>query len=171
MKNARTRNASGGWIFLLIMLSVYVVIAAVDTGMAVRALKFSAKVMHDIWPVLIIVFFLLLAADLFLRPEWINRNLGRESGIRGWLMAAFGGVLAAGPVYAWYALLGELRDKGMRTSLAAVFLYSRAIKIPLLPLLIHYFGITYTLVLYSCLLGFSIVNGILLLSLEDRETV
>jgi uncharacterized membrane protein YraQ (UPF0718 family) len=171
MKYQRTVKGYGGWIFLLIMLSVYGVIAVVDTELAGRALGFSAKAMHGIWPLLVIVFFLLLAADLLLRPAWIKRNLGREAGIKGWLMAAIGGVLAAGPAYAWYALLGELRDKGMRTPLAAVFLYSRAIKIPLLPLMIHYFGIAYTFVLCLYLLGFSVVCGFLMLRLEARETI
>jgi len=157
--------------FLLIMLAVYGAIAIVNTETAGQALRFSAKVMQNIWPVLVIVFFLLLAADLFLKPKWIKRNLGKEAGIKGWFMAAVGGVLATGPIYAWYALLGELREKGMRMSLAAVFLYSRSLKIPLLPLMIHYFGITYTFVLCLYLLGFSIVSGILMLRLEDREEI
>ena len=109
--------------------------------------------------------------DLLLKPEWIKHNLGKEAGIRGWLMAAAGGVFATGPVYAWYALLGDLREKGMRMPLAAMFLYSRAIKIPLLPLMIHYFGVTYTLVLCLYLLGFSIVCGILMARLEARGTI
>jgi phosphoenolpyruvate carboxylase len=58
----------------------------------------------------------------------------------------------------------------MRASLAAVFLYSRAIKLPLLPLMIQYFGTNYTLVLCLYLLGFSFVSGALMAKLEDRET-
>jgi len=119
--------------------------------------------------VLVIVFFLLLVVDLWFEPKWIKRNLGREAGVKGWLLAAVGGVLATGPVYAWYVLLRELREKGTRASLATVFLYSRAVKLPLLPLMIHYFGTTYTLVLCLYLLGFSIVSGALMLKLEDRE--
>jgi uncharacterized membrane protein YraQ (UPF0718 family) len=96
--------------------------------------------------------------------------MGREAGIKGWFIAAVGGVLASGPIYAWYALLRELREKGMRAPLAAVFLYSRAVKLPFLPLMIHYFGTAYTLVLCLYLLGFSIMNGVLMVKLEDRET-
>jgi hypothetical protein len=66
-----------------------------------------------------------------------------------------------GPVYAWYAVMAELQQKGMRTALIATFLYSRAIKLPLLPLMIYYFGLSYTLVLCSYLLVFSVINGIL----------
>ena len=69
-------------------------------------------------------------------------------------------MLSVGPVYAWYALLGEMRGKGMRSALIATFLYSRALKLPLLPLMIHYFGVAYTLVLSVYLLVFAIIGGL-----------
>ena len=50
----------------------------------------------------------------------------------------------------------------MKTSLAAVFLYSRAVKLPLLPMLVHYFGITYTMVLVGYLILFSIISGLVM---------
>jgi len=50
----------------------------------------------------------------------------------------------------------------MRTSLISVVLYNRAIKLPLLPLLVHYFGLAYTVVLAFYLIGFSIIGGIIL---------
>jgi len=170
MERERKKTGLGGWLFLLLVLAAYGVTGAVDAETAGQALSFFAKVMQNVLPVLVIVFFLLLAADLLFEPKWIKCNLGREAGIKGWLLAAVGGVLATGPIYAWYALLRELREKGMRASLAAVFLYSRAIKLPLLPLMIHYFGTAYTLVLCLYLLGFSIVSGVLMVKLEDRET-
>jgi len=170
MERARKKKGVGGWLFLLLVLAAYGVTGAIDAEMASQALSFFGKVMHKVLPVLIIVFLLLLAADLLFEPKWIKRNLGKEAGIKGWLIAALGGVLATGPIYAWYALLRELREKGMRASLAAVFLYSRAVKLPLLPLMIHYFGTAYTLVLCVYLLGFSIVSGVLMIKLEDRET-
>jgi len=168
MEGQRKKMGLGGWLFLLMVLTAYGVTAAVDIETAGQALSFFWKVMRSVLPALVIVFFLLLAADLLFEPSWIKRNLGKEAGVKGWLLAAVGGVLATGPIYAWYALLRELREKGMHASLAAVFLYSRAIKLPLLPLMIHYFGTSYTLVLCLYLLGFSIVSGVLMMKLEDR---
>jgi len=169
MERARKKKGVYGWLFLLLVLAAYGVIAVIEAEMASQALSFFGKVMRKVLPALVIVFLLLLAADLLFEPKWIKRNLGREAGIKGWLIAAVGGVLATGPVYAWYALLHELREKGMRASLAAVFLYSRAVKLPLLPLMIHYFGAAYTLVLCLYLLAFSIVAGVLIKKLEDQE--
>ena len=88
----------------------------------------------------------------------------------GWLTAIVGGVLSTGPVYPWYALLQDLREKGMKTSLAAVFLYSRAVKLPLLPLLVHYFGITYTMVLIGYLIMFSVISGLVMERIQSVHT-
>ena len=168
MRREQKKTGLGGWLFLLLVIAAYGVMAVSDAGIVGRALSVFTKVMHNVLPALVMVFFLLLMADLLFKPEWIKRTLGREAGVKGWLIAAVGGVLATGPIYAWYALLRELGEKGMRASLAAVFLYSRAVKLPLLPLMIHYFGTTYTLVLCLYLLGFSIVNGIQMAKLDDR---
>lgn len=165
----KKRLGKNGWLFLLLVLAVYGLIAVIDAETAGLALGFFNKTMRQVLPVLALVFLLLLLADSLFKPEWIKRNLGREAGSKAWLIAAVGGVLATGPIYAWYALLRELRGKGMRTSLAAVFLYSRAVKLPLLPLMIHYFGAAYTVVLCLYLFGFSILNGLLMVKLVDRE--
>ncbi len=170
MEREREKKGVGGWLFLLLVLAAYGVTGAIDAEIVVQALSFFGKAMRKVLPALVIVFLFLLMADLLFEPKWIKRNLGGEAGIKGWLIAAVGGVLAAGPVYAWYALLRELRENGMRASLAAVFLYSRAVKLPLLPLMIHYFGAAYTLVLCLYLLGFSIVSGVLMVNFEDRAT-
>jgi hypothetical protein len=95
--------------------------------------------------------------------------LAGNRGAQSWFLALIGGVLAAGPVYAWYALLRELRGNGMTASLAAVFLSSRSVKLPMLPLMIHYFGPAYTFVLCRYLLVFSIVSGVVMAKLADSE--
>jgi hypothetical protein len=47
----------------------------------------------------------------------------------------------------------------MRTALAATFLYNRAVKVPLLPLMIYYFGIAFTAVLTAYMILFSVAVG------------
>jgi hypothetical protein len=69
---------------------------------------------------------------------------------------------------AFVQMLAELRAKGTRTALVAVVLYARAIKLPLLPLLGHYFGLPYMLVLSLLLAVFAVVNGWLMERLTPR---
>lgn len=169
MADKSKKTGIGGWVFLLVVVVAYAVLGGIDAELLARALGFFGRVMGKVLPVLVLVFILLLAADLLLSPQWIRRNLGRESGLKGWFMAMLGGVLATGPIYPWYALLHEMRGKGMKRSLMAVFLYSRAVKLPLLPLMVHYFGVTYTVVLCLYLLAFSIVSGIVMGLIENGK--
>jgi hypothetical protein len=50
---------------------------------------------------------------------------------------------------------------GPKYALVAVALYARAIKLPLLPLLAHYFGLAYMLVLSLWLAVFALIIGAL----------
>ena len=47
----------------------------------------------------------------------------------------------------------------MRTALAGVFLYTRSVKLPFIPLMVYYFGGLYTVVLTTYLIIFSVVTG------------
>jgi uncharacterized membrane protein YraQ (UPF0718 family) len=59
----------------------------------------------------------------------------------------------------WCPILGELRSQGLKTGLAAAFLYSRAIKIPMLPFMAHYFGASYSAIFVIRVLVFSVLGG------------
>ncbi len=156
------KGGAGGWIFLTVVLVIYGVTALLDSDLTLRAITVFLQLLDKVYPVLVLVFLLIFIIDLLLNPKRVEKYLGRRSGIMGWLTAIVTGILSTGPVYAWYAVLHDLRNKGMRTSLISVVLYNRAIKLPLLPLLVHYFGLAYTVVLASYLIGFSIIGGIIL---------
>jgi len=169
MPNTSTKKNYGGWIFLALTLITYALLGLLKPQAATQAFNLFTHVIAQILPVLGLVFLLLLAANLLLEPKRIKRYLGRGSGLKGWSIALSGGVLSIGSIYPWYAMLSELQKKGMRTELIAAFLYSRAIKLPLLPLMIHYFGAVYTLVLCLYLIVFAIINGILVEKLTKQS--
>jgi len=109
--------------------------------------------------VVILVFFFLFLTDLFLKKEQIIKYLGHGSGLKGWLIAVTGGILSHGPIYMWYPLLADLKAKGMKNNLIATFLYNRAVKIPIIPLLIYYFGWPFFIILTIYMIIASIING------------
>jgi len=160
-KTSRTQG-KGGWLFLIIVLLIYGIVALLDSELTIKAMTSFSQLLDKVLPVLLFVFILIFIVNLLLEPAWVKKYLGSRSGITGWLTAIIGGILSTGPIYPWYALLKDLREKGMKTSLAAVFLYSRAVKLPLLPMLVHYFGFIYTLVLVGYLIVFSIISGLVM---------
>lgn len=162
MADKKIKSGRGGWLFLALVLIAYGLFGLVDPVATAQSLSFFTRVIYQILPVLGLVFLLLFVTNLVLKPRWIRRYLGSGSGIKGWIAAVLGGMLSLGPIYPWYAMLGELRQKGMRDALVAAFLYSRAVKLPLLPLMVHYFGVSYTLVLCFFLIVFSVISGIVI---------
>lgn len=149
---------------------VYALLYVKEQQQVLQALDLFGRVMQQVLPVLGLVFLLLLLANLLLRPQSVKRYLGKEAGLKGWLASVVAGILSMGPVYAWYPVLSELHSKGMRTALIATFLYSRAVKLPLLPLMIYYFGLAFTLVLCVNLIIFSIINGAIVEKLMQQRS-
>ncbi len=162
IRGRKEKSGKSGWLFLASVLLLYGLAALIDSDLTLNAAGYFLQIVGSVVPVLVLVFILIFLFNLFFDAARIERHLGRKSGLKGWLFAVAAGVLSTGPVYAWYAVLAEFKRRGMRPSLVAVFLYSRAVKIPLLPLMVHYFGVDYTLVLSLYLIGFSIISGLLM---------
>jgi len=153
------RRGAGLW-FLLAMLVIYGLVAIVDLDYARQGMHSFVGMIKTLLPALLLVFVLLIAFNLI---QGIQQKLagvtGVKSGVKGWWIAIIAGILSHGPIYAWYPLLGELKDQGMRPALLAAFLYARSIKLPYLPVMVHYFGLPYTLVFSFYIVLFSVVNG------------
>jgi len=104
--------------------------------------------------------------NYFVNPKTVSKYVGKGSGIRGWVLALLTGILSHGPIYAWYPLLRDLRDQGMKTGLVVVFLYARAIKILLLPLMVYYFGTAFVAILTGYMIIAALVQGCIFQSIE-----
>ena len=157
-----------GEAFLLLVVLGYVVVGIFDFGLLRNVLFVLTRLIVRIAPILLIVFLVMFLTNLFFENKSISRFLGKGSGFRGWVVAMVGGIVSSGPIYMWYPLLSDLKEKGMRDCLIATFLYNRAIKIPLLPMMVHYFGWDFTLALSIYMVLFSVVNGAIVQRLTQR---
>ena len=73
--------------------------------------------------------------DAWVPKAMVARNLGRQSGLRGVLLALLLGTGAAGPIYAAFPIGVTLLEKGARTANLVIFLGAWAtIKLPMLML-------------------------------------
>ena len=155
--------------FLLLVIACYAVVWVYDRRLALDSLEFSGGLLFKLIPAMLFMFTIIFLSNLLIQPGWVGKHVGKASGFKGWAVAVISGVLSVGPVYPWYALLKDLRAKGMRTALVAVFLYNRGIKLPMLPLMIHYFGLAYTVILSSYLLLFSLLAGLIMERFADED--
>jgi uncharacterized membrane protein YraQ (UPF0718 family) len=160
MKNKVLKKNSGKWIFLGGVLLLYLILSFVSPDLAGKAVAAFFQLLWKIIPVFVFVFFLMFLSNLFLDSQKMVKFI-RGGGIKGWFVSIAGGILSAGPIYMWYPLLAELRKRGLKDSFVVAFLYNRAVKIPLFPMMVYYFGLPFTVILTFYMILFSIINGVL----------
>ena len=159
------KKISKKWLFLVSVVLIYLILLLIDKSLFLISTKFFYKIFLKLIPIFLIIFALMALANL-ISPKFMIKHLKRK-GIRKWLFVILGGILSAGPIYMWYPLLADLKDKGLNYGLIACFLYNRAIKIPLLPITIFYFGLKYVVVLIIVMVFVSIIQGMLLNKLME----
>lgn len=162
----RTERSHAGWYFLLIVVVIYVVTGLLKAEVILPSLGFSLRIVKNILPVFVVILALMVAFNYFITPHSVRQYLGRSSGLKRWFIAVAGGIISTGPIYMWYPMLKELRKEGVRYSFIATFLYNRAVKPPLIPMIIAYFGLRYTTVLAMVMITISVIQGIIFEKLE-----
>lgn len=159
MKGKEKQFAFRGSYFLFLVLAAYLGLYIFNSKTALLALEKSASVLIKVLPVFAVVMIFTALLNYALQPKTIVKHLGEESGAKGWLVALLAGVISHGPMYVWYPMIDDLRNHGLRDGLITVFFYARAIKLPLLPLMIDYFGLAFTLILSLYILIGALLQG------------
>ena len=169
MMNKNNKKIPLPFIFLLLICILYFILSFFNINLVINALINTGKMTLKIIPILIFVFIFSIFINLYLKNDTIKKHLGENSGIKGLLYAIIGGILISGPPYILYPMLNKLKKSGVKNSLIAIFLYNRNIKIPYIPVMIFYFGLSYTIIISIYILIFSILNGFLI-NLFIKET-
>ncbi len=146
-KPAKKRSQRRRVIFPALVAAIYVILCIAIPEKAILALRSSGSIFSHLVLPLLLVFVVMVLMNLFLKPAQIARLIGKKSGIKGKLLPALAGVISAGPIYAWYPLLRDIKSKGSGNSPLAIFLYNRSVKPYLFPMMIGYFGLIYVIIL------------------------
>jgi len=157
----KSEKSYTGLYFLLIIIFLWFVILMINPNKVFEAWKVFIGILLKIIPVILLMFALMIFINYFIRQNTLIKYLGRGSGLQGWLISAIAGILSTGPIYLWYPLLNDMQKQGVRNGLIATFIYNRAIKLPLLPLLIMYFGLVYASILTVVVIIASFIQGYL----------
>lgn len=146
---------------MLIVTIIYIAVYFISPKGIFSSLDFFTKIITKLFPIIIAIFALMSIINYFISNKLLLRWLGKEAGAKGWLVSVIGGIISIGPIYMWYPLMADLQEKKIRNGFIATFLYNRAVKPALLPLLIYYFGWAYTAVLTGTMIFASIANGLI----------
>ena len=160
VKKANGKNTLARmFIFPVCVLACYGILCATEPHKALMAMRTSGNLLLYIALPLALVFMIMLVLNLFVKPAQIVRLFGRRANIKGIALSVVAGIISMGPIYAWYPLLKNLREEGAGTGPIAIFLYSRAVKPFLLPVMIAYFGWVYVVILTLLTIFTSIAIG------------
>lgn len=154
---------------LAAVCSTYTILFLLNHEKALAALSKSGSVLAKILPIFLTVILLTSLLNFFIQPKKIAAHLGEESGLKGWLWALAAGVVSHGPMYAWYPMFEDMQDHGIKNGLIVTFFASRTIKLPLLPMMIDYFGWQFTLILTFYILIGALVQGYMFTCIEEKS--
>jgi uncharacterized membrane protein YraQ (UPF0718 family) len=146
-KNQCRRPLRTVFLFPAFVMAIYGMAFAIAPDRALQALTKSGNVFLTIAQPLAVVFVVMLVLNVFVKPVRISRFVGKGAGIKGMMLSVVAGIISMGPIYAWYPLLKKLREEGAGNAPIAIFLYNRAVKPFLLPVMIAYFGWAYVVIL------------------------
>ena len=155
----KLKEISSAWYFLLIISLTYLVLYFVNPLAFTQSSQFFWNILKKILPMLVVVFVLMVLMNFLVTPKVITKHF-KERKFRAWFFAIISGIISTGPIYMWYPLLKNAKEKGVSQGLIACFLYNRAIKLPFLPMIILYFGIKYVLILLVVMVIMSVVQGL-----------
>ncbi len=162
----KLKQLPGSWCFLLVIVLIYFLLLVFKQDLFFSGLNFFYDIIIKIIPIFVLVFALMFFTNYFFTPKFISKHF-EEKGIKKWFFVIAGGILSTGPIYMWYPLLEDLKNKGLSYGLIACFLYNRAIKIPLLPLMILYFSWKYIIILCFVMIFVSIIQGMIINKLME----
>jgi uncharacterized membrane protein YraQ (UPF0718 family) len=157
--------------FPLAVLGLYIVLWCVAPEKTIVAVQGSMSIFSHVLLPICLVFLLMIGLNLILKPTNVVRFLGKGTPVKMEMFAAVAGILSAGPIYAWYPILKDLREKGAKHSLLAVFLVNRAVKPFLLPVMISIFGWVYVALLTMFIMAGSLFVGIIVGAFLDSPTM
>ena len=156
----KKQKLNGRYLLPLVLLG-YALLYIYYPDKTIEALSKSLSTMLHLLPVFLVVIVLMGIFTALMSAKRITQLLGRQSGIKGWGIAVFGGILSHGSSYIWYQMLANLREQKVKDGLIITFLYTRAIKLPWLPLMVSYFGYAFTGLLMFYIIAGALIQGLI----------
>ena len=145
--------------FLISVVVIYSILFIIDFEHSFMGFEKFIGILWKLLPIFIFIIILTTIINYFLQPKKMMKHFGEDSGKKGIFYVLLGGILSHGPMYAWYGMLEDMRKHGLKDGLIVIFLYARAVKLPLLPFMIEIFGIVFTVVINIYILIFAILQG------------
>ena len=154
--------------FLFFVIIIHIVIFLFDNQNSSLSLSKSYELLLKLLPIFVMIIVITTLINYFLKPKSIMKHFGKDSGVKGWVYSSLGGIVSHGPMYVWYPMLSQLKQNGLKDGLLVTFMYTRSIKIPFIPIMIDYFGVLFTVILFIYIIIGGFLQGMLIEALKKK---
>jgi len=153
--------------FLAVVILIYIVLYFVNQDKTLESLQHFVKNTLSVLPIFLFVIFLTAVINYYFPKERIGKMFQGKSKFRTYTISLLAGIISHGPVFVWYPLLKNLREKGVQDGALVTFLYGRNIKLTLLPIMIGFFGQLFTIIFMVYIAIAAIIQGLLYTAIDQ----
>ena len=147
--------------FLMLVVFLYILLYFVDAPKTLDSLKYFFKNSIKILPVFLLVILLTALINYYFPKERIGQMLQGKPRWQTYVFSLLAGIISMGPVFAWYSLLKNLKDKHLEEGTLVTFFYGKSIKLTLLPIMIGFFGQLFSIIFMVYIAIAALLQGFL----------
>ncbi len=167
-KSTTKKRSFQGISFLIIVIFIYIILYFVNPQKTLESLNHFIKNTSSVLPVFIFVIILTAIINYYYPKERLAKILQGKSNMQTYLLSLLAGTISMGPIFTWYPLLKNLKDKGLPDGAIVTFIYGKSIKLTLIPIMIGFFGLSYTLVFMIFIAVAALIQGLLYAFIDKR---
>lgn len=156
------------WLFFLVVIFLYILTILFDSSSTLIILKTFWKMLVEILPILLLISLFIFLFNILVSNKKVTSYLKKGWYFKKIIFSVIFGIASSGPIYLWYWLLRDLHKIWLTLWHIAAFSYARAIKLPMLPIMIPYFGIKFSILFIVVLFFFSFVQWFIVDFLFER---
>ncbi len=157
----KKKSSNTSLIFLGVVVLSYIVLYFIDSVKTIAAINYVIAIILEIIPILLIVYVIMVIFSL-LDEKKLKKAIDKAPKLLKYVLMSILGTISHGPIYAWYPFLKDLNEKGLSRGPIGTFLYSRGIKLTLIPMLVSFFDLKFVIILTITTLVFSVFEGFLI---------
>ncbi len=147
-------------------LLFYIIIALYNPSIVLKSLQELLKILYSLIVPFVLVIILLLLLENKKAKELMQKAVKSKHSLFFFILA---GIISMGSIYLIYPILNKFKKEGASYAHIAAFLYARAVKIPLIPILAYYFSLKYTIIFNLVLIMFSFIIYLVIRFIEKQR--
>ncbi len=157
--------------FEFLVVLTYIILFLICPEKSLIALKRGISLLLKMLPIFLCVVFFSSFIAIFLSPKTIQKYMGKQTGLKGIIIAAILGTLIVGPLWILFPLFGTLLKKGARISVVGAMIGTFAIKTPWIPYAAGFLGWPFIIITVILTLIYAVLEGLLMEKILSEKNI